>query len=103
MRLRATSEQRIDELKEQIKVAATPGLSLLSDTILSGGVGGARAEIVFKDELSGAFQLTGATFVLDGAVQYNKQDDTGTLLPPKKRSRSSAGRCRRVITRFRSC
>src|SRR3546814_9061043 len=40
-------EARVDELKEQIRRSHTR-LSLLSDTILSGGVGGARAEIVFK-------------------------------------------------------
>lgn len=68
-------EQRIDELKEQIRRSHTR-LSLLSDTILSGGVGGARAEITFKNDLSNAFRLAGATFVLDGAVQYNKQDDS---------------------------
>lgn len=71
-------EARVDELKEQIRRSHTR-LSLLSDTILSGGVGGARAEITFKNEMSSAFQLTRALFVLDGAVQYNKQDDTGTL------------------------
>ena len=59
-------------------------MSLLSDTILSGGVGGAHAEIVFKNELSNAFHLTGATFVLDGAVQYNKQDDSGALADQKE-------------------
>jgi hypothetical protein len=68
----------VDELKEQIRRSHTR-LSLLSDTILSGGVGGAHAEIVFKNELSNAFRLTGATFVLDGAVHYNKQDDSGAL------------------------
>jgi hypothetical protein len=68
-------EQHIDELKEQIRRSHTR-LSLLSDTILSGGAGGARAEINFKNDLSSAFRLTGALFVLDGAVQYNKQDDT---------------------------
>jgi hypothetical protein len=68
-------EQRIDDLKEQIRRSHTR-LSLLSDTILSGGVGGARAEITFKNDLSGAFRLTGAVFVLDGAVQYNRQDDS---------------------------
>jgi hypothetical protein len=62
-------EQRIDELKEQIRRSHTR-LSLLSDTILSGGVGGARAEIVFKNDLSNAFRLTGAIFVLDGVVLY---------------------------------
>jgi len=68
-------EQRIDELKEQIRRSHTR-LSLLSDTILSGGVGGARAEITFKNDLSSAFRVTGATFVLDGAVQYNKTDES---------------------------
>jgi hypothetical protein len=76
-------EQRVDELKEQIRRSHTR-LSLLSDTILSGGVGGARAEINFRNELSNAFHLTGATFVLDGSVQYNKQDDTGALAEQKQ-------------------
>ncbi len=74
--------QRIDELKEQIRRSHTR-LSLLSDTILSGGVGGARAEIVFTNDLSSAFRLVRALFVLDGAVQYNKQDDTGALAEQK--------------------
>jgi hypothetical protein len=68
-------EQRIDELKEQIRRSHTR-LSLLSDTILSGGVGGARAEISFRNDISNAFRLAGAVFVLDGVVQYNKQDDS---------------------------
>lgn len=72
-------EMRIDELKEQIRRSHTR-LSLLSDTILSGGVGGARAVITFKNELSGAFRLTGAVFVLDGVVQFNRQDDSETGL-----------------------
>jgi hypothetical protein len=78
-------EQRIDELKEQIRRSHTR-LSLLSDTILSGGVGGARAEVVFKNDLSNAFRLTGAIFVLDGVVQYNKQDesDAGLLASQKE-------------------
>lgn len=71
-------EQRVDELKEQIRRSHTR-LSLLSDTILSGGVGGSRAEIQFINEMSSAFRLVEAVFVLDGAVQYKKQDDTGVL------------------------
>jgi hypothetical protein len=71
-------ESRVDELKEQIRRSHTR-LSLLSDTILSGGIGGARAEIHFKNDMSSAFRLTRALFVLDGAVQYNKADDTGAL------------------------
>jgi hypothetical protein len=76
-------EQRVDELKEQIRRSHTR-LSLLSDTILAGGVGGARAEITFINDLSSVFKLTRALFVLDGAVQNNKQDETGVLADQKE-------------------
>jgi hypothetical protein len=76
-------ESQINELKEQIRRSHTR-LSLLSDTILSGGVGGARAEVRFTNDMSSAFKLTRALFVLDGAVQYNKQDDTGALAEQKQ-------------------
>jgi hypothetical protein len=76
-------ESRVNELEEQIRRSHTR-LSLLSDTILSGGVGGARASIRFQNDMSGAFRLTRALFVLDGAVQYNKQDDTGALSGQKE-------------------
>jgi hypothetical protein len=71
-------EQRIDELKEQIRRSHTR-LSLLSDTILSGGGAGSRATIRFTNELSSAFRVTRVLFVLDGAVQYNKTDQSGAL------------------------
>ena len=71
-------EQRIDELKEQIRRSHTR-LSLLSDTVLSGGGSGSRAIIRFKNDLSDAFKVTRALFVLDGAVQYNKTDQSGAL------------------------
>lgn len=71
-------EQRIDELKEQIRRSHTR-LSLLSDTILSGGGAGSHASIKFKNELSSAFRVTRVLVVLDGAVQYNKTDQSGTL------------------------
>lgn len=71
-------EQRIDELKEQIRRSHTR-LSLLSDTILSGGGAGSRAVIRFSNELSSAFRVTRVLVVLDGAVQYNKTDQSGAL------------------------
>jgi hypothetical protein len=75
-------EQRVDELKEQIRRSHTR-LSLLSDTILAGGSGGARAEIEFVNDLSGAWHVVEAIFVMDGAVQYKKTDDTGILAEQK--------------------
>jgi hypothetical protein len=71
-------EQRIDELKEQIRRSHTR-LSLLSETILSGGGAGSRATIRFQNELSSAFRITRVLVVLDGAVQYNKTDQSGAL------------------------
>src|SRR5690606_34254217 len=76
-------EQRVDELKEQIRRSHTR-LSLLSDTILSGGSGAARAETEFVNDLSGAWHVVEAVFVLDGAVQYKKADDSGVLAKQKR-------------------
>lgn len=71
-------EQRVDELKEQIRRSHTR-LSLLSETVLSTGIQGSRGEINFQNDMSSAFRLIRALFVLDGAVQYNKADETGAL------------------------
>jgi hypothetical protein len=40
--------------------------------------------VVFKDEMSSAFLLTHALFVIDNQVQYNKQDETGALADQKE-------------------
>lgn len=71
-------EQRVDELKEQIRRSHTR-LSLLSDSVLASGSQGSRAEITYQNDMSSAFRLVKALFVLDGAVQYNKADESGTL------------------------
>lgn len=76
-------EARADELKDQIRRSHTR-LALLSDTILSGGAAGSRSEVLFKNEMSNAFRLTRALFVIDGTVQYNKQDETGALADQKE-------------------
>jgi hypothetical protein len=76
-------EARVDELKDQIRRSHTR-LALLSDTILSGGAAGSRAEVLFKNEMSSAFRLTRALFVIDGTVQYNRQDETGALADQKE-------------------
>jgi hypothetical protein len=75
-------EQRVDELKDQIRRSHTR-LALLSDTIIGGGAAGSRAEVEFKNEMSSAFLLTRALFVVDGQIQYNRQDDSGSLADQK--------------------
>ncbi len=75
-------EARVDELKDQIRRSHTR-LALLSDTIMSGGAAGSRAEVEFDNEMSSAFRLVRALFVIDGTVQYNRQDDTGALADQK--------------------
>ncbi len=76
-------EARVDELKDQIRRSHTR-LALLSDTILSGGAAGSRAEIVFRNEMSSAFRLIQAIVIVDGAVQYNRADETGALADQKE-------------------
>lgn len=76
-------ESRVDELKEQIR-RSHARLSLLSETLLSGGIGGARADLVFKNEMSNAFRIRRILVVLDGAVQYKKQDETDELSNQKE-------------------
>jgi hypothetical protein len=76
-------EGRVDELKDQIRRSHTR-LALLSDTIMGGGAAGSRSEITFENQMSSAFKLTRAVIVLDGAVQYTRQDDSGALADQKE-------------------
>jgi hypothetical protein len=76
-------EQRVDDLKDQIRRSHTR-LALLSDTILGGGTAGSRAEVAYDNEMSGAFLLTRALFVMDGQIQYNRQDESGALADQKE-------------------
>jgi hypothetical protein len=76
-------EARVDELKDQIRRSHTR-LALLSDTILGGGAAGSRSEVQFQNEMSSAFRLTKALFVIDGTVQYNRADDSGALADQKE-------------------
>lgn len=75
-------EQRVEELKEQIRQSHAR-LSLLSDTILAGGQGGGRVNIRFENELSAAWHIIEITVVFDGAVQYKKSDESGALSAQK--------------------
>jgi len=75
-------EQRVDELKDQIRRSHTR-LALLSDTILGGGTAGCRSEVEFKNEMSSAFLLTRAQFMIDNQLQANRQDESGALAEQK--------------------
>jgi hypothetical protein len=75
-------EQRVDELKDQIRRSHTR-LALLSDTILGGGTAGCRSEVEFKNEMSSAFLLTRAQFLIDNQLQANRQDESGALSDQK--------------------
>ncbi len=77
-------EASVDELKDRIRRSHTR-LALLSDTILSGGAAGSRAEISVDNEMSSAFRLVKALVVLDGAVQYNRATRAGRS-PSRSRS-----------------
>src|SRR5690606_6525634 len=76
-------ESRVDELKEQIRRSHTR-LALLSESVLSAGVGGAQAQVVFRNAMSNAFRVEEVMVVLDGAVQYNEKGDEA---PDRKSTR----------------
>lgn len=67
-------ESRVEELKEQIR-RSHARLSLLSESVLASGVGGAQAEIVFRNQMSNAFRVADVLVVLDGAVQYSERGE----------------------------
>lgn len=76
-------ESRVDELKNKIRNSHTR-LALLSETVMSGGGAGSRAEVTLRNEMSNAFKLIRALVVMDGSVQYNRQDETGALADQKE-------------------
>ncbi len=67
-------EQRINELKEQIRRSHTR-LALLSESILSGITAAAKAEVVFENEMSSAFRLKRIVALYDGAPLATKTDE----------------------------
>jgi hypothetical protein len=72
-------ENKVDELKENLR-RSQARLTLLSDTVLSGGASGCRAEIDFVNDISSGLDLVGVTITIDGVVQLNKQDENGALM-----------------------
>ncbi|MEO7097350.1 MAG: hypothetical protein ABI175_29080 [Polyangiales bacterium] len=71
-------EQRINELKEQIRRSHTR-LALLSESILSGITAAARAEVIFENDMSSAFRLKRIVALYDGAPLATKTDERDTI------------------------
>jgi len=71
-------EDRVNRLKEQI-FRSKARLSLLAETVLDRKIAGAKAVILFRNEMGGSFRLTKATFLLDGGPIFNKSDESGSL------------------------
>lgn len=67
-------EQRINELKEQIRRSHTR-LALLSESILSGITAAAKCEVVFDNQMSNAFRLKRIVALYDGAPLSTRTDE----------------------------
>jgi hypothetical protein len=72
-------ESKVDGLKENLR-RSQARLTLLSDTVLSGGASGCRAEVDFVNDIQSGLDLVGVTITIDGVVQLNKQDENGGLM-----------------------
>ncbi|MCP4677057.1 MAG: hypothetical protein GY854_16390 [Deltaproteobacteria bacterium] len=71
-------ESRVNRLKEQI-FRSKARLSLLAETVLDRKIAGAKAMIVFRNEMGGSFRLVKAIFLLDGAPIFTKSDESDDL------------------------
>lgn len=71
-------EMKIGGLEQRI-VAAQEKVDVLKDTVLAGVVTKAKARIVHKNEMGGSFELVHATYVMDGGVIFDKEDNEGSL------------------------
>lgn len=71
-------EDRVNRLKEQI-FRSKARLSLLAETVLDRKIAGAKAVIVFRNEMGGSYRLNKAVFLLDGGPIFSKSDQGGSL------------------------
>ncbi|MBS2019896.1 MAG: hypothetical protein JST00_43940 [Deltaproteobacteria bacterium] len=76
-------EQRINELKEQIRKSHTR-LALLSESVLGGVTAAARAEITFVNEMSSAYKLKRVVALYDGSPLATKTDEKDGIAEQKE-------------------
>ncbi len=73
-----TLEEKINSLKDKI-FRAKQRLSILQETVLQGAITGARATVVHKNRVGGAFELVSAIYYLDEAPIFKKIDSPRDL------------------------
>jgi hypothetical protein len=72
-------EERVNELKEKI-FRTKARILQLQETVVSGSIGmGARAVLIHRNEMGGAFKLLSVQYALDTAPIFNKVDVDGDL------------------------
>ncbi len=71
-------EERVNDLKEKI-FRSKARLMLLRETVLSGSIAGAKAQLVHENQMGSNFVLESASYSLDGAPLFNKIDTDGDL------------------------
>ncbi len=72
-------EERVNELKEKI-FRTKARILQLQETVVSGAIGaGARAVILHRNEMGGAFKLLSVQYALDTAPIFKKVDVNGDL------------------------
>ncbi|MFO7736085.1 MAG: hypothetical protein R6W70_07730 [bacterium] len=64
-------EEKINSLKDRV-FRAKQRLSVLKETVLTGAVAGARAEIIQNNEIGGAFKLVSAIYYLDDTPVFKR-------------------------------
>lgn len=64
-------EEKINSLKDRV-FRAKQRLSVLKETVLTGAVAGARAEIMQQNEIGGAFKLVSAIYYLDDTPVFKR-------------------------------
>jgi hypothetical protein len=72
-------EERVNELKEKI-FRTKARILQLQETVVSGSIGlGARAMLIHRNEMGGAFKLLSVQYTLDTAPIFSKVDVDGDL------------------------
>ncbi len=72
-------EERVNELKEKI-FRTKARIMQLQETVVTGSIGaGARAILVHRNEMGGAFKLRSAQYALDAQAIFKKVDIEGDL------------------------